>query len=179
MWLKYGKELLETNYPISFLHRGPDTWMVAFCWQLDVRGNETEQTQVIETNNIKIAVENANLCGRICNMRTLLKYAKMGQSHIRVKLTCLSCWSTVVLIACDSALRCDADLGPDLQNILQFIIRLSCLFSALMLLVGRQEGHPACKKQVVGCWRGCLSGARCRLAYGPADATATHCLLLQ
>jgi len=33
---------------------------------------------------------------------------------------------------------------------------------------------------VVGCWRGYLSGARCRLAYyGPADATATHCLLLQ
>jgi len=28
------------------------------------------------------------------------------------------------------------------------------------------------------CWRGYLSGARCRLAYGPADATATHCLLL-
>jgi len=32
---------------------------------------------------------------------------------------------------------------------------------------------------VVGCWRGYLSGARCRLTYGPADATATHCLLLQ
>jgi len=32
---------------------------------------------------------------------------------------------------------------------------------------------------VVGCWRGYLSGARCRLAYGPADAIATHCLLLQ
>jgi len=29
------------------------------------------------------------------------------------------------------------------------------------------------------CWCGCLSGARYRLAYGPADATATHCLLLQ
>ena len=28
----------------------------------------------------------------------------------------------------------------------------------------------------MGCWCGCLSGARCRLAYGPADATATHCL---
>ena len=127
-------------------------------------------------------------------------------------------------------------------------------FSALTLLVGRQEGHPACKKTewgsagvvvylergaglhmaqlmplpltvscfskiqigstflvpahpgspgnravkrvcvcvlhilfsyllmlywVVGCWHGYLSGARCRLAYGPADATATHCLLLQ
>ena len=52
-------------------------------------------------------------------------------------------------------------------------------FSALMLLVGRQEGHPACKKLQ---WWGAgvvISGARCRLAYGPADATATHCLLLQ
>jgi len=26
-------------------------------------------------------------------------------------------------------------------------VRLHCAFSALMLLVGRQEGHPACKKQ--------------------------------
>ena len=30
-----------------------------------------------------------------------------------------------------------------------------------------------------GCWHGYLFGARCRLAYGPADAIATHCLLLQ
>jgi len=53
-------------------------------------------------------------------------------------------------------------------------------FSALMLLVRWQEGHPACKRTwVVGCWHGYLSGARCRLAYGPADVTATHCLLLQ
>ena len=49
-------------------------------------------------------------------------------------------------------------------------------FSALTLLVGWQEGHPACKNWAVGCWRGYLSGTRCRLAYGPADATATHCL---
>ena len=40
--------------------------------------------------------------------------------------------------------------------------------SALMLLFGHQEGHPACKN---------LSGAM--LAYGPADSTATHYLLLQ
>jgi len=52
-------------------------------------------------------------------------------------------------------------------------------FSALTLLVGRQEGHPAYKNSAVGCWHGYLSGARCRLAYGPADSTATHCLLLQ
>ena len=29
-------------------------------------------------------------------------------------------------------------------------------FSNLKLLVGRQEGHPACKNRVVGCWCGCL-----------------------
>ena len=26
---------------------------------------------------------------------------------------------------------------------------------------------------MVGCWHGYLSGARCRLAYGPADATVS------
>jgi len=47
-------------------------------------------------------------------------------------------------------------------------------FTALTLLVGRQEGHLTCKNWVVGCWCGFLSGARYRLAYGPADACATH-----
>ena len=50
-------------------------------------------------------------------------------------------------------------------------------FNALTLLIGRQEGHLVCK--VVGYWRGYLSVARCRLAYSPADATATHCRVLQ
>jgi len=55
-----------------------------------------------------------------------------------------------------------------------------CAFSALTLLVGQQEGHPACKKTkrrgagVVICLE---QGAD--LAYCPAGATATHCLLLQ
>jgi len=51
-------------------------------------------------------------------------------------------------------------------------------FSALMLLVGQQEGHPACKK-LSGVMLAWLSGMRCRLAYSPADATDTHYLLLQ
>ena len=60
-------------------------------------------------------------------------------------------------------------------------------FSALMLLVEpairvrRQEGHPACKKTE---WWGagvviCLERGADLHNYGPADATATHCLLLQ
>jgi len=52
-------------------------------------------------------------------------------------------------------------------------------FSALMLLVGRQQGHLACKKLSSGMLVGYVSGSRCRCAYGPAYATATHYLLLQ
>ena len=47
-------------------------------------------------------------------------------------------------------------------------------FSALMLLVGQQEGHPVCKKLSCG-----MLAWLCRCAYGLPDATATHCLLLQ
>ena len=43
--------------------------------------------------------------------------------------------------------------------------------------LGDRKGIWPVKNWVVGCWHGYLSGARCRLAYSPADATATHCLL--
>ena len=45
--------------------------------------------------------------------------------------------------------------------------------------LGGRKGIRPVKNWVVRCWCGYLSGARCRLAYGPADAAATHCLLLQ
>jgi len=45
--------------------------------------------------------------------------------------------------------------------------------------LGSRKGIQPVKNWVVGCWCGYLSGARCRLSHGPADVTATHCLLLQ
>jgi len=45
--------------------------------------------------------------------------------------------------------------------------------------LGDRKGIRFVKNWVVGCWHGYLSGARCRLAYGPAGVTATHCFLLQ
>jgi len=39
--------------------------------------------------------------------------------------------------------------------------------------LGDRKGIQPVENWVVGCWSGCLSGARCRLAYGPAYATAT------
>ena len=49
-------------------------------------------------------------------------------------------------------------------------------FSALMLLVGWQEGHPVCKKLSGGVPAWLSVWSECRLTYGLADATATHSL---
>jgi len=63
----------------------------------------------------------------------------------------------------------------------EFFISFTCsyAFSALMLLVGRQEGHPACKKLSgeVLAWLSVWSEVQTCIC--PADATATRCLLLQ
>jgi len=50
-------------------------------------------------------------------------------------------------------------------------------FSAFTLLVSAAGGHPACKKLSGGVleWLSVWS----RHAYGPADASAIHCLMLQ
>ena len=58
---------------------------------------------------------------------------------------------------------------------MQFTLLLlsSTAFSALMLL-GSRKGIQPVKNWAVECRRSHLSGARCRLAYGPDDATATH-----
>ena len=45
--------------------------------------------------------------------------------------------------------------------------------------LGGRKGIRPVKNRVVWYCHGYLSRARYRLAYGPADATATHCLLLQ
>ena len=39
--------------------------------------------------------------------------------------------------------------------------------------LGGRKGIRPVKNWAVGCWRGYLSGARCRVAYGPADATVS------
>ena len=57
-------------------------------------------------------------------------------------------------------------------------VELCCLHSVLWCCwLGGRKGIRPVKNWVVGCWHGYLSGSRCRLAYEPADATATHCLL--
>jgi len=52
-------------------------------------------------------------------------------------------------------------------------------FSALTLLVGRQEGHLACKKLSGEVLAWLFVWSEVQTCICPADATATHCLLLQ
>jgi len=66
-----------------------------------------------------------------------------------------------------------------LRLTLNFACTVADAFSALTLLVGRQEGHPACKKLsgVVLAWLSVWSEVQ--TCNGPAVVTATHCLLFQ
>jgi len=52
-------------------------------------------------------------------------------------------------------------------------------FSALTLLVGQQEGHPACKKLSGEVLAWLSVWIEVQTCICPADATATHSLLLQ
>jgi len=45
--------------------------------------------------------------------------------------------------------------------------------------LGGRKGIQPVENGVMGCWHSYVFGSRCRFAYGPADATATHYLLLQ
>ena len=65
------------------------------------------------------------------------------------------------------------------SDLRQIFVRVTygCAFSALTLLVGRQQGHPACKSGGVLAWLSVQS--EMQTCIWPAYATATHCLLLQ
>ena len=55
------------------------------------------------------------------------------------------------------------------------LVLFYCLLSLQCFDTVSWAEYPACKYWAIGCWSGCLSGARCRLfAYGPADVTASQ-----
>jgi len=65
-----------------------------------------------------------------------------------------------------------------------YLLCVSCedglnALSGLTLLVGRQEGHPACKKLSGGLLAWLSVWSEVQTCIWPTDATATHCLLLQ
>jgi len=93
------------------------------------------------------------------------------------------CRGCVILVTGTRCPSVDIGVNANLEFVDKFcylgdVLSVDGPFSALMLLVGWQEGHPACKK-LSGGMLARLSGMRSRRAYSPAGAIATHYLLLQ
>ena len=84
-------------------------------------------------------------------------------------------------------LRCCSTWRPQTMPSVRkwYMYKYCCLtvvsaFSALALLIGRQEEHFVCKNWLVRCWHGYLTWARYSLfVYSLADATATPELPLE
>ena len=71
------------------------------------------------------------------------------------------CWCCIV--CCESCTQCRADVhvSSSYRVVTCTILCLLTAFSALTMLVGRQEQHPVCKNWAMRSWHGYLSGARC------------------
>jgi len=119
-----------------------------------------------------------------CPLRIVELGNHLAATERRRNLIGLSTYCLVISVSCNritprpQATLClvsSPTLNRDKTCMLMRHSTLPSIFSVLTLLVGHWEEHPACRNWVMRCWRGCLSGARCRLfAYGPADATATQ-----
>jgi len=102
--------------------------------------------------------------------------------HLWLELsTSKSMWSALCMQFCYAvqlkAVNCSWPLSD--HCIRQHPTTILLASSKILLVISDACNCICLVAGVVGCWHGYLSGARCRLAYGPADATATHGLLLQ
>jgi len=80
---------------------------------------------------------------------------------VELRVYWLRLWDSVnVWVLCDSSQFMCAVASVPFQSTQITMLQFS--FSALTLLVGLQEGHPACKNWMLVCWwwRFCLSFAR-------------------
>jgi len=102
--------------------------------------------------------------------RLLVSFMTISMLNVEYsKRRCSSLWHRVS--ACQS--------GCNVEWILVCSLFIVCIIVPSVLWrcwLGGRKGIRPVKNWVVGCWHSYLSGARCRLAYGPADATATPVL---
>ena len=90
---------------------------------------------------------------------------------------CCACATSSMARSMVSSNRCCSGILSHRCQVCRLICSAMLLCTNLTLLVGQQEQYPACKKLSSGmlAWLYVWSKV---LVYGPADTTATHCLLL-
>ena len=106
------------------------------------------------------------------------------ETFLFCKLTSLLICAAYFICSCLLQSHFSNVLSTSLIRVLGWWLMILTYFSSVHSVLwrcwlGGRKGIRPVKNWLVGCWHGYLSGARCRLAYGPADATATHYLLLQ
>ena len=121
--------------------------------------------------------------GEQCPSGSVLRSWKANGNKTRLiniyGVTEVSCWATWYEITADDLQLSQFASSYSFVSFINKYVGSSIPSVLWRCWLGGRKGIRPVKNWVVGCWHGYLSGARCRLACGPADTTATHCLLLQ
>jgi len=168
------------------------------CWHLDtvnmfaILSELTRSDSVCNQHGSALQLSALSFCfltNELINsqMTELLGYFRLRDSSSAIASLQLQLWleNPMCQLTFKTALpKIEAPYNSEFyyrhQTRMEYLCIVYCIaFTALKLLVGWQEGHPACKKTEWWDAGMVVSGSRCRFAYGPADATATHYLLLQ
>ena len=110
----------------------------------------------------------------------LVRGADLDKAQLMTLPLTVSCFSKIQI---GFTFLVPAHPGSPGKRAVKRVCVLLLLYASYYMLwrcwLGDRKGIRPVKNWTVGCWHGYLSGARCRLAYGPVDSIATHCLLLQ
>jgi len=146
------------------------------------RGNKTQvhQSEMVAKNRALAVVQHLDVSRDLVVLLHLINDIHHDASHVWNDHGRRCRWERRKTEVCRSQLQRPFPYWNNLQSThkctstcMQTLFLFA--FSALMLLVGRQKRHSACKNWVVRYWRGYLSGARRKwFAYGLADVTATQ-----
>jgi len=153
----------------------PDNWSLGLIHQFLMSSVRKMLNRSRSTRVERMLLRGDNLAARLQTfLLTRDPFYMTEDRQVVLFLQCIFCCVQMTLLS--------AILSAVTTTTYIFIYTLLVpLFSSVFWCcwLGGRKGIRPVKNWVVGYWRGYLSGTRCRLAYGPADATATHCLLLQ
>jgi len=89
------------------------------------------------------------ILAEMANINSMYQYAL--SAYLEVHCSCCCCWFYHPVVSSPTiekqSIAMSVCLSVRIRSSPDFLCMLPIAFSALTLLVGRQEGHPACKKR--------------------------------
>ena len=109
-------------------------------------------------------------------------FRRQMKLDVAMELVKTSVWHFIVLFILVINWHICINQSPILlaENCVKHLLWLSVVWPSVLwrCWLGGRKGIRPVKNWAVGFWRGYLSGARCRLAYGPTDASVKSRLVL-